>query len=175
MRPCPCRCGIAVSMLHRRCPNHSLPSRPARQEPSFGAQGPLVFGLRDPLLHHPPRGRGGHKVAARPLSAWLAASPPPAAREAFEEAWQTTVQRIFDADVWLPRLTPRQVFVGEPGGGDCSAGPPVAGLAISRLPEVALAGFTGGRIRATIGQAPRVRWLARFDAARRDAAENSRR
>lgn len=101
---------------------------------------------------------------AEPLPARIARKLEPSARRALARAFGLVLRRVFDAGVWIPRLSPSEVLVSEREDEACGAAEPaaLAGLARSRLPAIFLVGFDGGRILPSIDVSRRLFWLERF-------------
>ena len=97
----------------------------------------------------------------QPVEEWLGQGREGAARAELSGVLRATLERVLEAGVWLPRLAPEHLYASAPREA-CSAGPPVAGLAVSTAPEVALVSVRGGRLRRAIPAGERERWLARF-------------
>jgi hypothetical protein len=98
-----------------------------------------------------------------PVAEWSARHPEETDQVALGEALGLALARALGAGIWLPRLGARDLFAGERGPA-CAEASPVAGLRLARTPEIAIAGFRGGRLRRSIPRARRGTLLARLAA-----------
>jgi hypothetical protein len=117
-----------------------------------------------------------------PLPRWLDAHPGERRAARLARALGSFLRRLFDSGVRLPALEPARILASRAPGQECALAQiaqargqhehsPVPGLALGRLPELALTSVAGGRLGRPPAPLERARFLAAL--ARRFSRERS--